>query len=183
MRPNIGWSPRRTRCPSSAARARSAQIPALRDGGFHLADSTAICHYLERRFPEPPLFPAEPSDYGRMVWLDQFAGGALGAAECIVVTNRVLSGLRGQAPDRGAVAAAVERDLPRLCDYLEGAIAGPFLIGDRLSLADIAVACPFVSLRIAGRSPDVPRWPRLTTYLAGILARPAFAALPDWAGA
>jgi glutathione S-transferase len=157
------------------------RIPALDDGGFLLADSTAICHYLERRFPEPPLFPAEASDYGRMVWFDQFADGALGTAECTVVTNVVLSGLRGQAPDLGAVAVAVERELPPFYDYLEGEIAGPFLVGDRVSLADLAVASPFVSLAIAGRSPDATRWPRLTRYVAAILARRAFAALPDWA--
>lgn len=156
------------------------QIPAFSDDRFHLADSTAICHYLERRFPERPLFPAEAPDYGRMVWLDQFADGALGTAECTVVTNLVLSGLRGQTPDLRAVAAAIERALPPLYDYLDGEITGPFLVGDRLSLADLAVASPFVSLRIAGHSPDATRWPRLKRYLAGILARPAFVALPEW---
>ncbi|HUH85586.1 MAG TPA: glutathione S-transferase family protein [Stellaceae bacterium] len=157
------------------------QIPALSDGAFCLADSTAICHYLERRFRASPFFPADAGDYGRMVWFDQFADGALGAVECTVVTNRVLSKLRSEAPELGAVTVALERALPPLYDYLEGEIAAPFLVGDCLTLADLAVASPFVSLRIAGHAPDATRWPRLRRYLAGILGRPAFVALPHWA--
>ena len=35
------------------------RIPAFSDGSFSLSDSSAICHYLERRYPNPALFPVE----------------------------------------------------------------------------------------------------------------------------
>jgi glutathione S-transferase len=36
-------------------------VPVLEDDGAIVADSTAILEHLERRFPEPPLYPAEPA--------------------------------------------------------------------------------------------------------------------------
>src|SRR5437762_11994606 len=58
------------------------KMPALRDGDYTLADSSAIIHYLEAKFPEPALIPAEAQLRGRTCWFDDFAepiaGGAVG---------------------------------------------------------------------------------------------------------
>jgi glutathione S-transferase len=88
------------------------QIPGFRDGPFTLSDSSAICHYLERKYPEPALFPSSAAEYGRMVWFDQFADRFLGTAECKVVINRVAKRLRGEPADAAAVEQALTRDLP-----------------------------------------------------------------------
>jgi glutathione S-transferase len=72
------------------------QIPAFSDDTVNLSDSSAICHYLERRYPYPALFPAEAESYGRMVWFDQFADHFLGAAECKIVVNLVVKPMRGE---------------------------------------------------------------------------------------
>jgi glutathione S-transferase len=48
-------------------------VPVLVDGDAIVADSTRILHHLERRFPEPPLFPAEPAARAEVeVFLDWF---------------------------------------------------------------------------------------------------------------
>jgi glutathione S-transferase len=44
-------------------------VPVVTDGGEVVADSTAILRHLERRYPEPPLFPA---DSARRAELDVF---------------------------------------------------------------------------------------------------------------
>jgi glutathione S-transferase len=155
------------------------QIPGFRDGPFTLSDSSAICHYLERKYPEPALFPSSAAEYGRMVWFDQFADRFLGTAECKVVINRVAKRLRGEPADAAAVEQALTRDLPPLLDYLETKIDGPFLVGGALSLADLAIACPFASLAIADYVPDATRWPRLRAYIGGILDRPSLALIHD----
>src|SRR5712691_6781356 len=36
-----------------------AEVPAPVDGDFSLYDSTVICEYLEDRYPEPSLYPAD----------------------------------------------------------------------------------------------------------------------------
>ena len=41
------------------------KMPAFRDGDFTLADSSAIIHYLEAKFPEPALIPSEPKLRGQ----------------------------------------------------------------------------------------------------------------------
>jgi glutathione S-transferase len=78
-----------------------------------------------------------------------------------------------------AVDKALADELPPLFDYLEGQIAGRFLIGSTLSLADIAVAAPFVNLALAERPLDAKRWPKLGRYVAALVARPSFAGIGD----
>lgn len=36
-------------------------VPVIEDGGEVVVDSVAILRHLERRWPEPPLFPADPA--------------------------------------------------------------------------------------------------------------------------
>ena len=48
-------------------------------------------------------------------------------------------------------------ELPPLLAYLEGVIPDSgFLVEDRLTLADIAVACPFVEFPASARSRSIP---------------------------
>jgi maleylacetoacetate isomerase len=59
----------------SAVRAVSGQdlVPVLVDGDEVVTDSTRIMRHLERRFPEPPLFPAAPAARAEVdVFLDWF---------------------------------------------------------------------------------------------------------------
>jgi glutathione S-transferase len=69
------------------------------------------------------------------------------------------------------VRAAMHDELPPLFDYLESQVDGAFLAGKTLSLADLAVASPFASLEVVGYTLDARRWPRLDTYVKGILSR------------
>src|SRR5439155_871811 len=51
--------------------------PAYRDGEATLSDSSIICAYLERKHPEPPLYPAEPFEYARALWFEEYGDTAL----------------------------------------------------------------------------------------------------------
>jgi glutathione S-transferase len=156
------------------------KMPGFSDGAFTLADSTAICHYLERRYPMPALFPSTAEDYGRMVWFEEFADTVLVPTMGKVFFNLVVKPrFFKQEPDMAVVDKALADELPPLLDYLEGAIAGPFLVGSTLSLADIAVAIPFINLEIAERPLDTTRWPKLGRYVAAIVARPSFTGISD----
>jgi len=66
--------------------------------------------------------------------------------------------------------------MPPVLDYLESIVPeSGFLLEDRLTLADIAVASPFANLMHAGL--DFTRWPKAKAWADGILARPSFAAV------
>jgi glutathione S-transferase len=154
------------------------KMPALKDGDFAISDSSAIVTYIEARHPQPALLPADPENRARAVWFDEFADTILVAAAGAMFFNRIVSPKFVGKPGDDAAAAKGEADMAPLCDYLEGVIRpSGYLVGDALTLADIAVASPFVNAAHAGFVPDAAAYPKLTAYLAAIHARPSFA---DW---
>ena len=151
------------------------KIPAFHDGEVRLADSSAICAYLERKYPTPPLVPDDAEALARVVWFDKFAGAELFAPIGTIFFELFFKPKRlAQAPDREVAEAAQVHGLPPLCDYLEGQLDGGFLVGERLTLADIAVASPFVNLAMVERGVDASRWPRLAAFIERVTARESF---------
>lgn len=154
------------------------KMPAFRDGDYTLADSSAIVHYLEAKFPEPVLIPSEPKLRGKTIWFEEFADTIACAAVGKIFFNRIVAPrFMGRAGDEEAAAACERDDLPPILDYLERIVpdAGEFLVGDRITLADIAVASPFVNFRHANTTIDPGRYSRTIAWLDSILSRPSFA--------
>jgi len=153
------------------------KIPALKDGDFTLSDSTAIVHYLEALQPEPAMIPAEARACARTVWYEEYVDTILVAVGAKMFFNRVVAPrFLGRDGDLAVADKAEAEELPKVLDYLESVVpASGFLVGDSLTLADIAVASPFVNFR--HMDTDISRWPKTATYVDGILARPSFAAL------
>ena len=152
------------------------KMPALKDGDFGISDSSAIVAYLEAVQPEPGLIPTEAKARARTIWFDEYADTILGGCGTKMFFNRIVAprflGREGDA----AVADTAERDeLPPILDYLEGVIPDSlFLVEDRLTLADIAVASPLVNLGHVGCDYASGR-PKLAAFAAAMLARPSFA--------
>lgn len=165
--------------PDPAFRAASpfGKIPAIDDAGFTLSDSSAILWYLERKHPEPALVPSEAEALARAVWFDKFGDTELFSKLVVPFVQRVLNpNMMGKPCDEAAVTKALETDLPPLFDYLEGQIAGAFLVGDAFSIADISVVTGFYNFGLAECSVDAGRWPKLAAYVRDTLARPSFVA-------
>ena len=152
------------------------KMPGFRDGDFAISDSTAIIFYLEAIRPEPNLIPTEPKARARTVWYDEFGDTLLAACGGKMFFNRIVSPRFLGAPGDEAVAAKAEcEELPPLLDYLERVVPDSgFLVEDRLTLADLAVASPFANLQHLDVAIDADRYPKLTHYVNAILARPSF---------
>ena len=153
------------------------KMPALKDGDFCLSDSSAIVHYLEAKYPEPALIPAEPRARGRTIWFDEFADTILFGCGQKVFFNRVVAPLFLKRPGDEAIAEAALRDeWPPILDYLERMAPGEngYLVGDSITLADIAVAGPFANFAHLGIETDASRHPRTAAYVDRILSRPSF---------
>lgn len=156
-------------------------IPAIDDNGFTLADSTAIVQYFERLVPEPALLPAETTHYARALALDAWAGGFFREVVHPLFHQQVVGPkVHGAASDEAVVNAVLNRNFPQNCQYLESEITGRFLVGERLSVADLALVSNLIVLRYLGHHLDRAKFPRLTMYLdAQLEARPFSDALRD----
>jgi glutathione S-transferase len=130
------------------------------DGGFVLPESEVIMEYLEERYPEPALWPADPAEraLGRR-WLQRF-DGRLGDAY--------------YALRRGADGAREELDakLQKLDRTLEGQ---PHLTGREYGLADIGYV-PWLLRATERFEVELEPFPALASWLERVAARPAVAA-------
>jgi glutathione S-transferase len=61
-------------------RGESITLPLLRMDGRTIADSTAILAAIEQRYPDPPLYPADPERLRRALELEDFFDEELGPA-------------------------------------------------------------------------------------------------------
>ncbi len=139
--------------------------------------SSAIIHYLEAKFPEPELIPSDPRERGQTIWFDEFADTLLFACGAKIFFNRIVAPrFLGRDGDLGLAESAERDELPPLLDYLEGVIPeSGYLVGDRLTLADIAVAGPFANFGHCGVAIAETSYPKVTAYVGAILSRPGFA--------
>jgi glutathione S-transferase len=152
------------------------KIPAMRDGDFTLCDSSAIIHYMDALKPEPPLIPTTPRERGQVIWYEEFADTILTAAGAKIFFNRIVAPrFLGRDGDLAAAETAEQEDLPPLFDFLEKNIPESLhLVGDRLTLADLAVASPFANFRHLGLALDSDRHPRLIAFSEVMLERESF---------
>ena len=115
-----------------------AKIPAIDDEGFCLADSSAIVHYLEAKYPAPALIPSEPQALGRAVWFDEFGDTIFAASGLKILFNRVVGPRFLGQPGDERIALEGEAELPRIFAYIESVVpdAG-WLLGETFTIADI----------------------------------------------
>lgn len=159
------------------------KIPGFQDGDKSLADSTAICIYIERCNPQPALYPSDNYQYARALWFEEYMDSAfLPIAGPEVFRPLVMAPIMMKqevTPEIKATALeAVDHKLAPMWDYLERELgANQFFVNDTLSIADIAVASAHVNLWHAGVEPDAKHWPRLGGFLQRMRVRPSLAAL------
>ncbi|WP_411288890.1 glutathione S-transferase family protein [Phenylobacterium sp.] len=154
------------------------KMPGFKDGDFMISDSTAIITYLEAVKAEPNLIPAEPKARARTIWYEEFADTIVGACVGKVFFNRVVAKLIGREANLAEADEAQAVEFPKLVDYLESVVpASGFLVEDRITLADIAVASPFANLGHAGCPVNASTHPKAAAYLDAMLARPSYAGI------
>ncbi len=157
------------------------KIPVLQEDDYYLPDSSAILDYLEVAYPSHSLYPKDAKDRGRAVFLEEYADGGISSKVTGVVFFQRIVGPRfmGQPTDEVAVQKAIDEDVPPIFDYLEGQLAGgkQYLVGNALTIADIAVTSQFVNLSHAQFTVDKTRWPNLAAYVERMMARPSFSGL------
>ena len=154
------------------------KVPALIDGDLNIADSKVICRYLESAYPEVPVYPTEPQDRARADWYEEYGGTVLAESAAGIFFHRFMRpNVFKQPVDEAAVDKIITKNLPPLLDYLESQVpAEGFLFGD-LTVADLALASPFVNAGYAQYTIDAARWPKLPALVERVKAHGAVAPL------
>jgi len=155
------------------------KMPGFKDGDFLISDSTAIITYLDAIKPEPNLIPTEAKARARTIWFEEFGDTIVGACGGKIFFNRVVSPkFFGRPGDLAAADEAQKTEFPKLMDYLESvAPASGYLVEDRFTLADIAVASPLATLAHGDCHMDAKSHPKAHAYVSRIWERPSFAKL------
>jgi glutathione S-transferase len=158
------------------------KVPCIRDGEFVLYESLAILTYLDRKYPDPPLYgetPAEAALIARLVAEDRFYLEPKLDALLIPFYRGKVAEIVEELPQK---ANAVHEELVRL-EALLG--QGDYLAGPRLSAADLTVFPHLQHLRRGLLRPDVQahdlgspsyaeRYPRLEAWNARIEQIPGY---------
>lgn len=153
------------------------KMPALQDGDFLISDSSAIITYLDTVHPQPNLIPIEAKARARTIWYEELGDTIIQAAGAQIFFNRMVAPLLGMPGDLKAADAAEVEKLPGIYDYLEEIIPDSgFLVEDRLTLADISVACPLINIGYCSDVLDKGPWRRLREWLAQMRAIESFSA-------
>src|SRR5689334_8789076 len=100
------------RTPEFLALSPRGKVPVIRDGDFTLGESLAILAYLERKYPEPPLFGRTPEEAGR-IWV-AIADFESYLREPGGLVNRWLFGDKPRTPEIDEALAKAKPEIERL---------------------------------------------------------------------
>ena len=153
-------------------------VPVLKADGLTLADSSAICEYLEEVHPEPRLMPASPAaraEVRRLVaWFDDKFHREVTANLLYERVNKKIA--QKGYPDSANVKAGA-RNIKFHLDYMGWLLERRrWLAGAAMSLADFAAAAHLSCLDYI-RDVDWDRNATVKEWYATIKSRPAFRSL------
>ena len=161
------------------------RIPAFEHDGFRLYETNAISLYVDEAFEGPPLMPADAPGAPRararvhqlLGILDNYVYRTL---VWDIFVERVHVPESGGTPDEAKIAAALVR--ARTCLTALGSLMGdgPWLAGERISLADLRAYPMFALFR---KAPEGARLlqsaPGLARWFEAMAARPSVIATPS----
>ena len=161
--------------PDFLRRNPAGKVPVLKLDGRMLAESSAICEYIEETRPDPPLMPTDP--FGRhevrrlVAWFDDKFHTEVTSKLLYERVNKKVT--KQGYPDSTNVKAGAKAIKFHL-DYMGWLLDHRrWLAGDVMTLADFAAAAHLSSLDYIS-DVDWTRAPAVKDWYAKIKSRPAF---------
>ena len=168
----VALLPGEQRGPAHTRRKPMRQVPVLEVDGRFLSQSMAILDYLDRREPEPPLFPSDPWLRARALQMAEVVNSGIQPLQNLPVREEV----RALGDDLAWCRRFVARGLLAL-----EAMAAPgdsFLVGDAPTVADVCLVPQLAGARRFGV--DLSCFPTLLAVESRCAVLPEFrAARPD----
>lgn len=161
--------------PSWSEASPTGLIPAMQDGDFTLAESTAICFYMEQKKAAPAILPSDGKECSRTLFFDGYAGYLFrnvvhGLFFQKIITPIILKG----TTDQSVIDNIRATSQPKSFEFLESQAGGRFLVGDSLTLGDIAIVSNLINFQYLGLRIDHTTYPKLAKYVEGIIALEPF---------
>jgi glutathione S-transferase len=129
------------------------KVPTLKDGDFVLYESLAIMAYLDRKYPDPPIFGETPQETGR-IWrsISETDSYVIPPGTKLVIPIFFGKGLE-KTNEIQEAASAIREELKRADTALADS---DWLVGARVSAADIALL-PLIQLILRVASKDAAK--------------------------
>ena len=139
------------------------KVPAISDDGVVVYESAAITLYLTDKFAAAGLGPmiGDPKRGSYLTWLAYYAG---------VLEPAFLSKFTGTPVPRPMAGWVTVEEAMALVN--KTLAAGPYLLGDKFSGADVLYGTTFAMF---GQSPLMPKSPEVDAYVKRVIERPAHA--------
>ncbi|UAB78708.1 glutathione S-transferase family protein [Erythrobacter sp. SCSIO 43205] len=159
------------------------RIPVLRDRSISaegeagtIADSSAMCGYIERKHPEPALYGTTAYGHGRALMIEEYADTVLAPAGGGGIFRPIFfSLLQGKEPDIEKARDTWANEMPSVLAYLNTLLEGrEFFVDDTLSIADIAVVTSLMQVELVAQMP-LDDYPALAKHNDHMKARPSIA--------
>jgi glutathione S-transferase len=112
------------------------KIPVMRHGDVVLAESRAICGYVDRMFDGPPLIPADPV---KAAQVDQWISIVNTSIDPVWVRQYLAAYVFPGTPDRSPNRPVIEAALPKIeqqFPVIEAAVKSGYFVGNSFTLAD-----------------------------------------------
>jgi glutathione S-transferase len=163
----------KNRTPEMLAKNPAGGLPFMElDDGSYLAESVAICRYLEGLHPEPNLLGKDNREQAEIeMWNRRAELNLLGpVARTFQNTSDFFKGRIKQYPEYGA---AQRETVNQQLQWLDQQIGNkPFIAGDRFTIADITAEVAIDFGAFAGIKPD-PGLKNLTRWHQSVASRPS----------
>lgn len=139
------------------------RVPAMTDGDFKMSESEAIMRYIARR-EKSDLYPDDLQAQAKVdQWMD-YVNHHVRSPIARVQFNRVVAKLMGAETDEASVQTGLkflENNLPVVEETLK---AQPFLCGDTMTLADVALVAALEPADMCGF--DLSPYPAIKAWRA-----------------
>jgi len=160
--------------PEFRAMSPLGKIPVLVDGEFSVADSSAICEYLEDKYPVQSVMPDSPEQRAKARFLEEIGDSRLVEYSAIIFIERfAAANLFGREPDPERAVDAENNLLPPILDYLESQVPPEGYLFGNFTTADISIVTPIFNAAYGGYQVDADRWPRYAAFVQRVAEHPA----------
>ncbi len=145
------------------------KIPAITHGQFSISDSSVISMYLDKLTEKNSVYPTEPKKFAQALWIEKYADTVMSEVlHALFVESFVKPHVLGLERELVKIEE-LKKKIPDVLHYLNETVErnkGHFIVGETLTIGDIAIAQHFISLKIANISLDMKPYPSLEKYLS-----------------